>query len=301
MTSARNILFIDANIYLDLYRIGNAKKLLAALKEQKEHIFVTEQIVNEVKRNKVQVAVSFLENYFKELIVQKFNIPDHLLGNPGGAVTGNRGKSKEIHNQTKTLKKALEKQALDNLDKISQSKDEVSVALEKIFANAVNHDEDQLQRARLRKESGKAPGKKNDPLGDQLNWEQILSQLQGKSRLWIISGDGDFLTEYNKKVFLNAQLYEDLVILCHPAKPEVFCFNNILDAIKDFAKKTHVVAKKLPSDEDSEEIKKELASLTEWDQYNRQITPAGGVVSMVGYPPTVISWVPSPPDTDEES
>jgi len=87
MTNPSNILFIDANIYLELYRTAYAKKLLAVLKEQKELIFVTEQVVNEVKRNKVRVAASFLRKRFKELNLPNIGIPDHLFGKTGDAVT----------------------------------------------------------------------------------------------------------------------------------------------------------------------------------------------------------------------
>jgi len=41
------MIFIDANQYLDLYRTASGKKLLAALKEQEEHIFVTKHVSEE--------------------------------------------------------------------------------------------------------------------------------------------------------------------------------------------------------------------------------------------------------------
>jgi hypothetical protein len=47
------LLFIDANRYLDIYRIPKEKRLLAMIKEQQEHIFITKQVVDEVERNKL--------------------------------------------------------------------------------------------------------------------------------------------------------------------------------------------------------------------------------------------------------
>jgi hypothetical protein len=78
------LLFIDANKYLDLYRTDKGKKLLAPLGEQVDYIFVTQQVVNEVQRNKIQVAAQFLTQKFKEIKVQTFGVPDHLSGTSVG-------------------------------------------------------------------------------------------------------------------------------------------------------------------------------------------------------------------------
>ena len=50
------ILFIDANMYLDLFRTNSGKQLLDTLEEQQQYIFVTKQIVWEVERDKVRIG-----------------------------------------------------------------------------------------------------------------------------------------------------------------------------------------------------------------------------------------------------
>jgi hypothetical protein len=40
-----SVIFIDANQYLYFFRANKGKKLLATLNEQKDYIFITEQIV----------------------------------------------------------------------------------------------------------------------------------------------------------------------------------------------------------------------------------------------------------------
>jgi hypothetical protein len=52
-------LFIDANQYLKLYGLVAGRKLLDALEEQKEHIFISQQIVDEVMRSKLRCAQDF--------------------------------------------------------------------------------------------------------------------------------------------------------------------------------------------------------------------------------------------------
>jgi hypothetical protein len=78
MPADDSLLFIDANKYLDLYRTDSGKKLLAPLKEQADYIFVTQQVFNEVQRNKILVAAEFCKQKYKELKLQTFNLPDHL-------------------------------------------------------------------------------------------------------------------------------------------------------------------------------------------------------------------------------
>lgn len=84
MSAHDNLLFIDSNKYLDLFRTDKGKKLLAPLGEQVEYIFITKQVVDEVLRNKIQVAAEFLGQKSKGLKLQTFSVPDHLSGSAGG-------------------------------------------------------------------------------------------------------------------------------------------------------------------------------------------------------------------------
>jgi hypothetical protein len=155
--------------------------------------------------------------------------------------------------------------AMNIITKVSQSTDEVSTALAPIFANAVWHSGKQLQNAQQRKERGDPPGKPTDPIGDQVNWEQILCRFVGKTKLWIITNDGDYGSVYGKKGeekgFLNRFLMDELVKVSSSA--EVFLFDNVLDGIKHFADTMRVKADKLPSPNEMEKIKEERETLKE--------------------------------------
>lgn len=133
-----------------------------------------------------------------------------------------------------------------------------------LLSKAVPHTSEEIQNARARKEIGNPPGKKADPLGDQLNWEQLLSHCKDKSKLWIIARDSDYQTTYNGKVFLNSLLYQDLVRVKQPPI-EVFCFDSIVEGIRNFVEMTGVSAKKLPTIEESKAIRRELDSLPPLD------------------------------------
>ncbi len=200
MAATDALLFIDANRYLDLYRTKKGNRLLAPLQEQVDHIFVTQQVVDEVQRQKLSAAAQLWVDEMPELQLKTFDLPDHLFGTSPSAR------------------------------------------------------EDAFRRRRAR---GNPPGKTKQAVGDQLTWEQILSEfcLRQKKRLWIISRDSDFGTIYKGTGFLNAFLYEEL----RRVNPncEVFLFDEIREGIKHFASKTGVSAKQLPPEEVAKEIRRE--------------------------------------------
>jgi hypothetical protein len=254
-----SLLFIDTNKYLDLYRIDKGKELLTPLKEQADYIFVTKQVVNEVQRNKIVVAADFLKRKFQFLKLQTFNLPDHL----SDTYTNQREDIlKEMRKITQDIKKVnaqVDAWELSIIKQISCSEDEVSKALSSIFANPVPHTSEELQRARERKELGNPPGKGAGSIGDQLNWEQILTNFKGKKRLWIISRDSDYGIIHDDQSFLNGFLYEELCKIV-PA-PEVYLFGDIATGIKHFVNKTGVKAEQGLSPEVAEEIEREEKSL----------------------------------------
>jgi hypothetical protein len=269
----KNLIFIDSNLYLDLYRMVSAKSLLAPLRERKNYIFVTTQVVNEVQRQKVSVSgkflanevgkLKFLANEVGKLKLNGMAAPDHSVSNINAGLANIVQQLREIREKIEATGEEYKSLIRDLLEQVSQSKDEISSALADIFSGAVEASADELERGRFRRERGSPPGKKADTLGDQLSWEQILSQCQGKPRLWIITNDSDFATKHDGKLFLNAALYEELARV-YKSQPEVFCFNNMLDGLRHFADKTGTPAQ-LPTSAETERIKKEQDSLPPLD------------------------------------
>jgi hypothetical protein len=85
----------------------------------------------------------------------------------------------------------------------------------------------------------------------------LLGHCKGKSKIWIISRDRDYCTEYFEEVSLNPLLYRDLTQICQPTI-EVFCFKNLGKGLDHFVKTTGVKADKLPSPEELQVIKERL-------------------------------------------
>jgi hypothetical protein len=87
------LLFIDTNKYLDLYSTATGRDILATLSEQVDHIFVTQKVVDEVKRNKVNATALFLQKHFRSVPkAETYEVPDHLFGplKPRAATSGVR-------------------------------------------------------------------------------------------------------------------------------------------------------------------------------------------------------------------
>ena len=262
MPANDSLLFIDTNKYLDLYRLPSkeSKKLLVALREQAEYIFITQQVVSEVQRNQIEEAAQFLQDICKERNIPGFGLPTHLS-------TTYTAQQQGIHQQKENIKKKIDEMnievvawGLNIMKEISRSEDEVSKALSPIFANAVFHSRKELQKARERKELGNPPGKSNSKsIGDQLNWQQILTHFQGKKRLWIISKDRDYGITYAGKGFLNCFLYNELCTVAE--KPEVYLFEDLVNGIQDFVNQTEVKVEQPLTSEEVEEIERAERSL----------------------------------------
>lgn len=197
------VLFIDANQYVKLYGLTKGKRLLDLLESQKDHIFVTAQIVDEVLRNKLRSAQTFLlANQIKG------SIPDHLLD-----LSDER--TKELRKIIQSAADELTALVTNALSKISRSEDEVSQRLRDLFDNrVVSPNPCEMQRARDRKERGNPPGKRENPLGDQITWEQLLTYCKGAKQVWVITEDQDYFVRHNKKPLLNSLLYRDLTDAC---------------------------------------------------------------------------------------
>ena len=163
------MIFIDANQYLDLYRLKDSKTILPTIDERRRDIFVTVQVVDEVNRRKLALVENFLKNELTPKLQPKGDLPEQLLSSD--AINRLRACK-----DAKSVKEEFAKLIPDLLKQVSQSTDVVSKALENLFSNPVEHKAEELERARLRQERGNPPGKKSGPIGDQLNWEQILTR-----------------------------------------------------------------------------------------------------------------------------
>jgi len=233
-------LFIDANIYLDFYDAQSRaiRKLLPPLGTVAENVFITEQIVHEVGRNKLAIAKRNFDEVLKRLKTD-MGVPDFVVDVLGSKVKTGFGPSKAQLNK-------VEKAMGAALEGMVQSTDMVSSGLQSVFRRAVRETEGELRLARLRRERGNPPGKKGDTLGDQLSWEQLLGRLSRGDELWIVSRDSDYCIRHSGNCYLHPVLFEDLRKR-GLRKKDIFAFENLASALKDFNRRGGTKAARLPS------------------------------------------------------
>ncbi len=236
------MLLIDSNQYLNLYKTPRGKHLLAPLKEVKAHIFSTQQIADEVRRNKLKIAGAFLNEQLQGCCLRTA-LPDHLFDESTPGFSQLRADFKEVQRRIDDIQYRLKTLTSETLRKIERSEDEVSIALQEIFAEAVPHSCNPCS-AYWRKQLGNPPGKKSDPIGDELTWELFLRRCAAKSQVWIITSDTDYFTKFNGELFLNSFLMDELRSAC--ATPEVFCFDDLLKGLQHFRQTTGIGKEPLP-------------------------------------------------------
>ena len=79
-----------------------------------------------------------------------------------------------------------------------------------LLDQAVEATPEQMARARDRRERGNPPGKRSDPLGDQLSWEQFVDAVNGRPKVWIVTRDNDFAITQGEIKLINPMLGAEL-------------------------------------------------------------------------------------------
>jgi len=226
-------LFIDANIFLDFYEIHAVKPLLDPLIEVSDHILVTDQVVAEVFRNKLRLANKKFDEYAKKLNLT-ISLPDILTENAVAEIDLEAGtKLKKLRIDLKDVKGLLDGIYAKTLEQISKNEDKISIELNKIFNNALSCSIEQVTAAKKRKELGNPPGKKGDPLGDEISWEQVLDfAKENTCSIWIVSKDGDFMTKsFNNSTIGNPYLLREVQLR---GLPQFYFFDDLASALKKF-------------------------------------------------------------------
>lgn len=269
------LIFIDTNIYLRFFDSNQKgfRNLLDELLRIKENIFISNQIVNEVNRNKLSVFEKSISNYKSKSKIDSVNIPEHFFKEESefDIIDWNK-KRKENEINITELNKKLEDFFAKTLNDISSSEDFVSLKLSELFKKSLAESNDEYFKSQRRKEVGNPPGKNNDSLGDQLTWEQLLNRCKSVNEIWIISNDFDYFTLHNKNLYLNSFLAAELLQINPQIK--VNCFNTLSEGLKSYfyvsSKKSHI-----PSDE--------LDKISEEEKFLNRVYVTSSNIFSIGY------------------
>lgn len=217
-----NYIFLDANIYLKFYLGNQLAKVLDNIFDNKDNILITKQIKDEVIRNSVSSTANVLQNSLKDTNWRKPTIPYK---------TQEKNLVTEIKDLSERVKRIVEKVEAEfkvHLENISMREDDISKKLDLLFSNAIIPTEEEILESKNVKAFGNPPGKKADPIGDELSWLQIKNFLSPNDKLVIVTNDRDYATQFNKLLILNSSLSNDL----KEKNIEYYVYSEAIDGLK---------------------------------------------------------------------
>jgi predicted nucleic acid-binding protein len=186
-------LFLDTNIYLGFYHFSSdtleeLKKLSVAVENKSIRLYITEQLINEFRRNR-EAKIADACNKFK---AQK--LPDQF---PEICKAYEEyGELREILREFQETREHL----IENLNNDIESKQLLAdKTIEKLFdvAKVLEVDEDIVEKAKKRVMLGNPPGKSNS-YGDSINWECLLEKVPSGRDLYLVTDDQDYASKINK-------------------------------------------------------------------------------------------------------
>jgi hypothetical protein len=197
-------LFLDANILLSFYKLSNSdieqlKQLNKEVKDGNIRLFVNDQLVSEVERNRE----ANIEDTFKSFKGNTFKcqVPSYIKPlKDFEELQTHLKKANEVHSGlVATVNKLIEDHELDADKVISELLNESTVVKTK---------NKQYKAALKRFHAGRPPGKKKVTLGDEINWEFLLKAVPETEDLHLVSRDGDFSSPRDSKR-INASLSKE--------------------------------------------------------------------------------------------
>jgi len=247
-------IFIDANIYLRFYLVDQPlfQRALPALTGIEDRIFITTQIATEVRRNKVQVFLAQTTSFLAQ-IPKSINLPPIDRSRTSLKAKDWRNKTKALKNEMADCQAQYRARMKAEAKKIAEATDAISVSLEQIFRHELQATPAQINRARQRKELGNPPGKRADPLGDQISWEQFLDQCIKDQPAWIITKDRDFFDVVVDEIRLKPTLETELRRKIGKTA-SIYVFDDPLAGLESYKAKSGDVVKNLPTEEEIKKI-----------------------------------------------
>lgn len=231
-------IFIDANVLLRFYDSNRSeyKKLIYSLDAFAEHFYITSQVADEVIRNRLAVAVQAARNIEKELQqVAKIALPEHFeIPAAEGVPTAKQWNEEltEFRRKHKELSSNLHAYFSVLLSSVSEGSDNVSVTLDRLFAKAIRPSAEQISEAKERKTFGNPPGKRADPVGDQLSWILVRDTHVIEDKLWLVTNDCDYYEKFSSKCYLNSFLVSELRRKLGKL-PDIDIFTDLSEAIRE--------------------------------------------------------------------
>ena len=196
-------IFIDANIFLSFYHlssedIGELEKLAVLVEHKNVVLLLPEQVVDEVRRNRLNKIKDAFDPFRKSKL--KLSFPAYC-------------KSYDQYDAIQDLIWEAEKIHKDLVVRIEHDIAEQELPADKLIdrlfdaGQTLRRTSQIIDRARTRMEIGNPPGKKGS-LGDAINWECLLEEAPSGVVLHFIADDVDYTSPLSSDS-MNAFLIEE--------------------------------------------------------------------------------------------
>ncbi len=181
-------IFIDANIFLNFYRINNrenAENVLKEIKKYKKYFILTKQSKDEFLRNRDRMIREFIADLRK----QNYNAhPNNIIAT-----------LRNYNNYANSIKTANQQTNLiiKEMNELLETPEADSIYETYFNISEINYERttDIIDRAIKRKMIGNPPTSNKYTCGDEIIWESILEYC--KEDLVIVSQDATFKDNYN--------------------------------------------------------------------------------------------------------
>lgn len=180
-------LFIDTNVFLSFFHLSNddleeIHKLAVLIDKGDVTLWLTEQVKDEFKRNRE----SKISDAIKKLKEQKSKPQFPQICKDYEEYTKIRELQKDFDKKLSSLIKKVDDDVANRTLKADQEIDELFKK-----ANLVKTTPDLVDKARLRIDVRNPPGK-DGSLGDAINWEALLENVNGREKLYLVADDKDY-------------------------------------------------------------------------------------------------------------
>jgi PIN domain len=230
-----NLLFVDANIWLDFYRVRNdtGLRLLEHTEALKDRLIVTYQLESEYKRNR-QAA---LFEGMQELKAPP-QIPRPGIFSDAAAAKIMARNVKEAEKRVKKLRDRVLKALRDPAahDPVYQSCQRLFQKTDDLTLRRDNPTKRIIRRRAFRRFlHGSPPRKRNDTsIGDAINWEWMVHcATEKKAGLVIVTRDSDYGLTIEKESYINDALRQEFSERVSQKRP-LRLFSRLSDALKLF-------------------------------------------------------------------
>jgi len=241
----KHFTFIDSSVFLRLYNLNDdqlekLEQIINLISEEKIFLIVNQQVIDELNRareRRIGEIIDSLTSFRDKLNDANKNRKPNICKGLDGSKLVDKSIA-EIQDKINATCKLVEKLIRDVREKANKRELHADILLKKIFQKSKigQISDDVYRRAEKRFKLGNPPGKRNDPIGDAVNWEYLLENVPEGKTLYFIGSDNDFVSEINKSEFSHFLMVE----WNEKKKADLKYYGSILDFLKENFQNTKI-------------------------------------------------------------